>query len=354
VDAKILVSTLDDVTLPAQLKTVKLIDVTRCTVAVFAHNEQRTIAKTILSIIRQNLSPSIEIAELLVVVSGCTDRTLEIVRSLARSYGSLTIIEERRRSGKAHAVNLILQRSIGTIIFLVPGDVVLEPNAINELCSTLLKDSSIGVACGRACPVNSPERAADRIGLLLWDLHNRTLQSLTKENLSTHACGEFMALKRSVIQHIDEDMINDDAYIGVLAWSRGFRVSYNDNAKVWMKAPSSISEIIRQRTRVLIGHQVVKRRLGHFPRTLSFMMLYDQKRVIRILTMQMREKPSQWFTLSLACYLEVLANILALFAHFSRVDFRKWRAIESTKDTEIPGECAEFKPLLSRFDDRAG
>lgn len=321
---------------------VRSAGVTRCTVAVFAHNEERTIAKTILSVIHQNLPPTIEIAEILVVASGCTDGTLEILDSLRR-YGIITVIEERRRSGKAHAVNVILQRSIGSIIFLVPGDVVLEPDAINELCGTLLGDPSIGVACGKACPVNSSERVADRIGLLLWDLHNRTQQSLSRESLSTHACGEFMALKKGVVQRIEEDIVNDDAYLGLLAWLCGFRVTYNENARVLMKAPTRVSEIIRQRTRVVLGHHLVKHRLGHFPRTLTSMIVYDQRRVIRVITAQLVEKPSQVLTLVLACYVEALANFFALLARVSGVDFRNWRAIESTKDIELLSEHAEVR-----------
>ena len=316
--------------------------VTHCTVAVFAHNEERTIAKTILSVIHQNLPPTIEIAEILVVASGCTDGTLEILKTLVGRYGNITVIEERRRSGKAHAVNMVLQRSIGSIIFLVPGDVIIEPDAINELCSTL-GDPSIGVACGKACPVNSSERAADRIGLLLWNLHNKTQQSLSRESLSTHACGEFMALKKGVVQRIEEDIVNDDAYLGILAWSRGFRVTYNENARVLMKAPTRVSEIIRQRTRIVLGHQLVKHRLGHFPRTLTSMILYDQTRVIRVIAEQLVENPNQVFTLVLACYVEVLANLFALLARVSGVDFRNWSAIESTKDIELLSEHAEVR-----------
>lgn len=334
--------------LPARDRPVTLADLTRCTVAVFAHNEQRNIAKTVLSIIHQNLPPSVEIAELLVVASNCTDQTLDILEAMTQDYPRLTIIREEKRSGKAHAVNLALRQAVGDVIFLVPGDVVLQPEAISNLCSTL-QDRRVGVACGRACPVNSTDTIADRISLLLWNLHNRTMKSLNEDNVSTHACGEFMALKNGVVDYVDEDIVNDDAYIALMAWSRGFRVAYNDAASVWMKAPSTFCEILQQRTRILVGHRLIKRRLGHFPRTLTTMLLYDPTRVIRIFTNQIVEQPSQVLTLIVACYLEALANALATFVQFSRTDLRRWRTVESTKDLGTLGPYAEARTAVDRM-----
>lgn len=279
----------------------------------------------------QRVPHSVRIEEVIVIASGCTDKTVTIAKRIAEAHPIIRVVEETERRGKAAAVNAVLKLAKGDTIALVPGDVIVEPNALAALCLALCSDSSVGVVCGRPCPTNPPHALLGRIGHCLWRLHNRTLKLLSSQGISTHASGELMALRKGVVHQIDEETVNEDAYIALYAWRRGFRVDYVETARVFIKAPTSIPELIRQRARVLYGHRVVKRKLGHFPRTLESMAVYDPGRAAGIVLSELREFPSELSVLALLGFLEMIAHSLAAVSTLLGAEYVHWDRIQSTK-----------------------
>ena len=75
-----------------------------CSVGIMAYNEERNIASSINAVLAQEMTSG-EIAELIVVASGCSDRTTDIVVSLARDEPRLHLVVEEQRAGKASAIN---------------------------------------------------------------------------------------------------------------------------------------------------------------------------------------------------------------------------------------------------------
>src|SRR6266700_850468 len=53
-----------------------------CSIGIMAYNEEANIARTLKSVLEQT-GPSIRIDEVIVVASGCTDRTVPIVAAMA-------------------------------------------------------------------------------------------------------------------------------------------------------------------------------------------------------------------------------------------------------------------------------
>ena len=51
----------------------------RCSVGITAHNEEKNIGKLLEALLGQELE-QVEISEMIVVASGCTDRTCDVVR----------------------------------------------------------------------------------------------------------------------------------------------------------------------------------------------------------------------------------------------------------------------------------
>src|SRR5579863_3836534 len=72
----------------------------RCSVGIMPYNEEANIVNAIRTILRQQCT-SAEIAELIVVASGCTDRTAELVRALIDEDPRVALIVEADRAGKA-------------------------------------------------------------------------------------------------------------------------------------------------------------------------------------------------------------------------------------------------------------
>jgi glycosyltransferase involved in cell wall biosynthesis len=73
-------------------------------VAIMAHNEERVIEKAIDSILRQN-TPAGYTVKVVVVANGCTDRTEEIVRGIAKKKPDKIELMSISEKGKTRAIN---------------------------------------------------------------------------------------------------------------------------------------------------------------------------------------------------------------------------------------------------------
>jgi len=85
------------------------------TVGVCAYNEEANIGKLLAQILTQR-TKEFRIKEVIVVSSGSTDKTDEIVERFAQRYGKVVLMRQRKRAGKYSAINLILKHSQTPII----------------------------------------------------------------------------------------------------------------------------------------------------------------------------------------------------------------------------------------------
>ena len=70
----------------------------RCSVGITAYNEEANIGRLLQAILDQRLF-EVEIAEIIVVASGCTDRTVDIVREMAARDPRIQLhVQERRKA----------------------------------------------------------------------------------------------------------------------------------------------------------------------------------------------------------------------------------------------------------------
>jgi hypothetical protein len=187
------------------------------------------------------------------------------------------------------------------------------------------------VAGGRPTLINEYKKlhGAEALAHLMWRIHNRTLQILNHDDVLTHASGELFCIRRGIITRIPVEVINDDAYIAMKADQKGYIVRFDPNAKVYIKAPSTFADLIRQRKRIVYGHYQIKRIHGSFPRTIECMAFYDQKRVIRILAEMIREQPKETHKLIAAVIFEMIVNLLALLDIVRGKSHVPWKRINT-------------------------
>jgi len=94
-----------------------------CSVGIMAYNEEANIGRTIRAVLEQQ-KPSIHIEEVIVVASGCTDRTVPTVLEMALQEPRLRVCIQEKREGKASAINLFLKEAISPIVVLLGADVL--------------------------------------------------------------------------------------------------------------------------------------------------------------------------------------------------------------------------------------
>lgn len=125
------------------------------TVGIPAYNEERNIANLVGSIIKQT-SIKFELKQILVVCDGCTDKTVSIVKKLAKKYKNIRLIERSIRSGKAAALNLIYEKSNTDFLMTIDADVAFIGNKnIDLLISTMLNNPQLNLTGPRHIPAPS-------------------------------------------------------------------------------------------------------------------------------------------------------------------------------------------------------
>src|ERR1700737_2105445 len=198
-----------------------------CSIGIMAYNEEANIARTLQSVLEQT-GPSIRIDEVIVVASGCTDRTVPIVAEMALQEPRIHLCVQEKREGKASAINLFLKQDISPVVVLIGADIIPEISAIEHLCSPF-KDHSIGMVGGRPVPINDSDTMMGHAVHLLWRLHDRVSRVYPK-------LGEVIAF-RNVISGIPTDSAVDEISIQALISQLDYKLTYRPDCVVYNKGP---------------------------------------------------------------------------------------------------------------------
>ena len=289
---------------------------TKITIGIAAFNEEANIHDLLENIFSQQLKDFI-IDEVIVVSSGSTDNTNKIVTNLANKNSKVKLITEASRSGKSAAVNLIIQASKNNIIVLESADTIPYPETIQNLCEPLLKED-IGLSGAHPIPNNNPHKFVGYCIHTLWELHHQIALKSTK-------CGEMIAFKK-VFDSIPAESPVDEASIEHEILKKGLKKIYVADAKVKNHGPNTISEFIKQRTRINAGHYWLKQKYHHKVSTNSPALLLEA------IWKELLQKPTKAFWLTALISLEAYSKILAFINfHILRKNYRIWEQLKSTK-----------------------
>jgi len=284
-----------------------------------AYNEQANIGQLLGSLISQR-SCSVTPREIIVVASGCTDGTQSIVEDSAKRDARVRLLVQRRREGKASAINEYLRSTTENIVVLCSADLVPSETAIEELV-TPFSDVEVGITCARPVPVNDPTTFMGFAAHMLWNLHHEI-------NLMSFKAGEMIAFRR-IFQRIPYDTVVDEASIEPVIRAQGYKVRYVPSAIVFNKGPDTVRDFMEQRRRIYSGHLAVRRVLGY---TVSTMNSWRALRIV-LRSLDWRPKPFLW-TWGVAG-LEAYCRFLGRRDYKNRRDHRIWEIASTTKEVKL-------------------
>lgn len=224
-----------------------------CSVGITAYNEEDNIGPLLDAMIDQHLH-DVDIAEIIVVASGCTDNTVPIIQSYLDKDPRLTLIVQPERRGKTSAINLFLQEATQDILVLESGDTLPHENAVENLVRVFF-DSTVGMTGAHKIPVNTPEHLVG----LFTHLRLRMEHELC---LDIPRLGEMIAFRR-VLDQIPPDVAMDEAFVEAIVIKNGLRVIYSPDAVVYNTGPDTIKDFVRQRRRNHAGHLYLQHKYGH-------------------------------------------------------------------------------------------
>jgi poly-beta-1,6-N-acetyl-D-glucosamine synthase len=244
---------------PANFNDQALLPEVECSVGVMAYNEEANIGHALESILAQQLTAK-RIAEVIVVASGCEDRTASIVADIARREPRVRLIEQQRREGKASAINVFLRVARSPVLVLMSADVVVEDGSLDALLGHF-SDPAVGMSGGRPAPVNGQGSFLGHAVHLQWRLHDRIARESPK-------LGEIVAF-RNVVASIPLDTAVDELFIQALITRLGYRLVYEPSAVVYNRGPATAREFLRQRRRIHAGHLRVREQQAYSASTMS-------------------------------------------------------------------------------------
>jgi hypothetical protein len=292
-----------------------------CSIGIMAYNEEANIARTLHSVLDQ-ISPTVCIEEVIVVASGCTDRTVPIVSEMAQNEPRIRLCIQEKREGKASAINLFLKEASSPVVVLIGADVIPEGSAIENLCAPFV-NPKIGMVGGRPVPVNDANTFMGHAVHLLWRLHDRVARVHPK-------LGEVIAF-RNVISGIPTDSAVDEISIQALISQLGYQLIYKPDCVVYNKGPMTVRDFVRQRRRIYAGHLKVLQQQNYQASTMKVTPIARQLIGCRHFALS---TPRQTIWTAGAIALEGYARIQGYFDDRRKRQHHIWKAVESTKDLE--------------------
>lgn len=246
------------------------------TIGIPTYNEEKVIAKTIYSVLRQ-ISKNDEI---IVVASGCTDNTVLEIRKVMKSEKRVKLFIEKERKGKTSALNIIIKKAKNDVIVQTDGDVVIGKGAVQQLLKHF-KDKKIGAVSGNPVPILSEKNIFYEWTLMSYRKANELRLLQSKEGTFWHLSGYLLAFRKKLINEIPFAKGAVDALMGAMIKEKGYKIVYEPNAEVFVKAPTNIKDFIAQKARVRSGFYSLSSKFKA-PRKMRSEIFYFPKELIKV------------------------------------------------------------------------
>ncbi len=304
-----------------------------CSLGITAYNEEKIIGQLLQRILDQRLN-TVELVEIIVVISGCTDNTEAIVRDVMTQDDRIQLFVQEKREGKASAINLFLDHASTEICLLCSGDLLPEYDVVEKLVAPLA-DPEVGMTSCRPEPVNAPDEFMGFAAHLLWDLHHQI-------NLHGFKAGEMTAF-RKVFKRIPYHTAVDEASVEPVVRGQGYKVVYVPDAVVYNKGPETSADFLRQRRRIYAGHLDLQQTVGYSVSTMN------GTKILGLLLKNLDYRPKQFVWTWRVVAMEVYGRWLGKRDFKNKRDHSVWEIAESTKQMdETASVSAEAARILKQ------
>lgn len=227
-----------------------------------AYNEEANIGKLLQALLRQKIT-CCRLHEIVVVASGCTDRTVAIASEYAGRDPKITVLVQEHREGKASAINMFLRHARESdLIVLESADTLpADENTVQYLIQPLIEKSELGMTGAHPIPIDASDHFLGFVINLQWKMHHRISRLSPK-------LGEMVAFK-NILPEIPVDTAVDEACIEALIEPKGYALEYVSEALVYNKGPDTIKDFLKQRRRIAAGHHHLRQTQQYAVSTLN-------------------------------------------------------------------------------------
>ena len=302
-----------------------------CSVGITAHNEEANMAQILEAMINQRLF-TVAITEIIVVASGCTDRTEDIVREYMQVDDRIQLFVQEKREGKTSAINIFLAHASENICVLESGDTVPHEDAIENMVR-MFADPAVGMTGAHKVPVNTPDHVVGFLSHLRLKLEHQLCLEIPR-------LGELIAF-RKVFDAIPPDVAMDEAFVEALVIRRGLQVRYAPDAVVFNMGPETVSDFIKQRRRNHAGHLYLKEKYGYKVSSL------DSSKVVKLALEEIWGAVRLVWTLFALAVIEFYSRILGWYDYrIKKKTHVVWDIAWTTKEVKRPVDAKGINVTL--------
>ena len=284
-----------------------------------AYNEERNIAQ-LLRFLRECTDLLPNIAEILVDVSGSTDRTRALVRTAAADWPVVRALDTGHRDGLLQALDRLIGESKGDIVVRMDADVVLSPESLAKMVAALA-DPTVGIAGGRICPARGRSQWVNLVSDAEWEVHHQVCLIRPKTTVVQAFRPKFLRLP--------SDSGLEDAALQDCIEHSGYRAAYVPGAEIQIMPPSTVRGMLSQRVRTVLHTRSHIQEGYPIPSTASV------RTVSQALINAVKQRRTRLFGLALFLGSELSARLVATIrSRFAATVAFRWDPIEGTKDLD--------------------
>ena len=293
----------------------------RVSIAVPTYNEERNIGHLLDSLRRQQTFLA-QIVEIVVVASGCTDGTIDVVKDRQQKPGTpIRLITEPVRRGKVAALNTYFRTHKPKVeaICVCSADLLVQADAIEKLVQPLHRHSEVGMSGARPVPTNGVGTFLGEATRFLWNMHHRVA-------LESPKLGEMVLIRSGIVNRLPTESAVDEASLEQLVSAAGYRLVYVQDAIVHNHGPETLSDFVRQRRRIAAGHYWLRHVSGYAVATM------DLSRVVRLTLSELPVGKPRLLVYALGTIgLEAVSRALGYYDFRTNNQHIVWKVSETTK-----------------------
>jgi cellulose synthase/poly-beta-1,6-N-acetylglucosamine synthase-like glycosyltransferase len=182
-----------------------------------------------------------------------TDGTNDSTADLLPRYPEFTVIHQKERKGKIHAMNRGMKIVDTPLVVFTDANTMLNPEAILEI-TKLFGDERTGCVTGEKRISGTGLQSAVGAGEGLYWQYESWIKKLESETCSVMgAVGEIFAVRTALYDEVKEDTLLDDFTVSMQIMQKGYRIKYAPKAWGTETASLNITEELKRKTRIAAG-----------------------------------------------------------------------------------------------------